>query len=70
MAQTGSQNKTAAKQNDIHSNKPRVFTDKLLSANETFFHALSQGLCSDWPVCIAHCICTIQINPCWTVHKN
>ena len=36
MAQTRSQNKTAAKQNDIHRNKkPRVFADEPPSANET-----------------------------------
>ena len=36
--------------------KPRVFADKLpLSANGTFFHGLSQGLCTDWLVCIAYC---------------
>ena len=46
MAHTRSQNKTAAKQYDIHSNKkPRVFADETPSANETFFGALSQGLC-------------------------
>ena len=57
MAQTRSQNKTAAKQNDIHSNKrPRVFADETPSANKTFFCALSQGLCADWLVCIAYCI--------------
>ena len=49
MSQARSQNKTAAKQNDIHSNKrPRVFADEPPSANETFFGALSQGLCADW----------------------
>ena len=48
MAQTRSQNKTAAKQNNIHSNKkPRVFANEPLSANKTFFGALSQGLCTD-----------------------
>ena len=37
MAQTRSQNKTAAKQNDIHSNKkPRVFANEPASANKTF----------------------------------
>ena len=38
MARTRSQNKTAAKQNDIiHSNKkPREFADEPPSANETF----------------------------------
>ena len=47
MAQTRSQNKTAAKQNDIHSNqKPRVFADKPPSAKEILFGALSQGLCA------------------------
>ena len=57
MAQTRSQNKTAAKQNDIHSNKrPRGFADETPSANKTFFCALSQGLCADWLVCIAYCI--------------
>ena len=41
MAQTRSQNKTAAKQNDIHSNKkPRVFADE---PQETFFGAFSQN---------------------------
>ena len=48
MAQTIGQNKTVAKQYDIHSNKkPRAFADELPSANETFFGALSQGLCTD-----------------------
>ena len=57
MAQTRSQDKTAAKQNDIRSNKkPRVLTDESLSANETVFSALSQGLCANWLVCIAYCI--------------
>ena len=58
MAQTKSQNKTAAKQNDIiHSNKkPREFADEPPSANEIFFGALSHGLCADWLVCIAYCI--------------
>jgi len=57
MAQTRSQNKTAAKQNDNHSNKkPRVLGDELPSANETLFCMLSQGLCTDWLVCIAYCI--------------
>ena len=39
MARTRSQNKTAAKQNDIiHSNKkPREFADEPPSANDTFF---------------------------------
>ena len=45
MAQTRSQNKTAAKQNDIYSNKkPRVFADEPPSANETFFGSLSRGV--------------------------
>ena len=45
------------KQNDIHSNKkPRVFANKLQSANKTLFGTLSQGLGADWLVCIAHCI--------------
>ena len=45
MAQTRSQNKTAEKLNDIHSNKkPRVFADEPPSANETFFGAFSQGI--------------------------
>ena len=57
MSQTRSQNETAAKQNDIHNNKkPRVFSDEPPSANDTFFGALSQGLCADWLVCIAFCI--------------
>ena len=57
MAQTTSQNKTAAKQNDIYTNKkPRVFADEPPSANKTFFGALSQGLCVDWLVSIAYCI--------------
>ena len=47
----------ARKQNDIHSNKkPRVFEDEPVSANETFFGALSQGPCADWLVCFAYCI--------------
>ena len=51
MAQTRKQKKTSAKQNNIHSNKkPKVFVNKLPSANETFFGALSQGLCTDWLV--------------------
>ena len=55
MAQTIGQNKTAAKQYDIHSNKkPRVFADEPPSANETFFGALSHGLCADWLDCIAY----------------
>ena len=57
MAQTRSQTKTAAKQNDIYrKKKPRVFADEPPSANETFFGALSQGLCTDWLDCIAYCI--------------
>ena len=37
MAQTSSQTKTAAKQNDIQSNKkPRVLADELPSAKEIF----------------------------------
>ena len=58
MAWTRSQNKTAAKQNDIiHSNKkPREFADEPPSANETFFGALSHELGADWLVCIACCI--------------
>ena len=56
MAQTRSQNKTAVKQNDIHSNKmPRVFADEPPSANENVFGELSQGLCTDWLVFIAYC---------------
>ena len=56
MSQTRSQNETAAKQNDIHNNKkPRVFSDEPPSANDTFFGALSQGLCADWLVCSAYC---------------
>ena len=55
MAQTRSQNKTAAKQNNIHSNKkPSVFADEPPSANETSFGALSQGLWADWLLCVAH----------------
>ena len=55
MAQTRSQKKTAAKQNNIHGNKkPIVLADEPPSANETSFDALSQGLCSDWLVCIAY----------------
>ena len=34
----------------------RVFAHEPPSANETFFGALSQGLCADWLVCIAYCI--------------
>ena len=61
-AQARSQNKTAAKQNDIHGNKkPRVFTDEPPSANKTFFgvviatlrwlaslHCLLYFLAFDW----------------------
>ena len=40
MAQTRSQNKTAAKQNDIPAQQkegsPKLFADEPLSANETF----------------------------------
>ena len=44
MAQTRSQNKTAAKQNDIHSNKrPRVFADEPPEANKTFFLRIVTG---------------------------
>ena len=57
MAQTRSQNKTAAKQNDIHRNKkPGVFADEPPSAKKIFLGALSQGLWADWLVCIAYCI--------------
>ena len=58
MAQTRSQNKTAAKQNDIHSNKkPRVFAvTNRRQPTKLFFGALSQGLRADWLVCIAYCI--------------
>ena len=57
MAQTRSQNKTASKQNDVHSyKKQRAFAYEPLSANETFFGALSQGLCADWLVCITYFI--------------
>ena len=56
-AQARSQNKTATKQSDIHSNKkPTEFADKPPSASKTFFGLLPQGLCDDWLVCIAHCI--------------
>ena len=47
-----SQNKTAAKQNNIQE----VLADKLPSASKTFFGELSQGLCTDWLVCIAYFI--------------
>ena len=57
MAQTRSQNKTASKQNDVHRyKKQRAFADEPPSANETFFGALSQGLCADWLVCITYFI--------------
>ena len=36
--------------------RSRVFGDEPPSAKETFFGALSQGLCADWLVCIACCI--------------
>ena len=44
MVQTRSQNKTAAKQNNIHSNKKlRVFADQPPSANATFFWRVVTG---------------------------
>ena len=62
MAQTRSQNKTAAKQNDIHrKKKSRVLADEPPSANETFFGALSQALCAEWLDCIAYCISGIWL---------
>ena len=57
MAQTRSQDKTAAKQNDIHrKKKSRVLANEPPSANETFSGTLSQGLCAEWLDCIAYCI--------------
>ena len=64
MSQTRSQNKTATKQNDIHSyKKPRVFADEPSSAKETFlarfhrefallasFHCLLYFLAFDWRI--------------------
>ena len=58
MAQTRSQNKTAAKRNNIQQQQEAksVRRDEPRSANETFFGALSQELCADWLVCIVYCI--------------